>query len=89
MRPVAHRDDELHADEQDASIAENYENNCSDIVAERIGFRICQRSSYEIECKVEVGLTMLAFAQKHWTNANYQREKGEQKADELVDEFDV
>lgn len=61
LRPVSHRDDELHAYKQNARVAKDVENNGANVVAKWIGSRISQRSCYEVESKVEIGLRVLAI----------------------------
>ena len=47
--PVAHAENELKADEQDASISENNEDVLADVVAERIESWVSKRARDEVE----------------------------------------
>ena len=62
---IAHRDDELHADEENTGVVENVEDICTDIVAERIDCGIPKWSSHKVEGKIEVGLRKLAMLYKN------------------------
>lgn len=73
LRAVAHGEDELHADEQCASVAEDVEDNLADAVTEGIHLRVGKRTSDEVEGEVEVG----------------EREEREHELHELVDELNV
>ena len=46
----------MHAYEQDASVAEDYEDVFANVVAERVEMFVCERTSDEVEGEVEVGL---------------------------------
>jgi len=70
---VAQAQNELKADQKHADIAQDDKDVFANMVAERVHFRIRQRTGNEVEGKVEVG----------------QGEKGKEERDELIDEFDV
>lgn len=79
MRSVAHRNDELHTDEQNAKVLEDIEDVIADIVSEGVDCRISQRASNEIEGQVEVGLHcgQCKYKKIGERSESYQREKGE------------
>ena len=55
LRPVAHAQYELEADQQDAGVAEDDKDVFADVMAKGVDFGICQASSDEVEGQVEVG----------------------------------
>ena len=50
LRPIAHAENELEADKQDAGISENDKDILADVVAERIDPGVSQRAGDEVEC---------------------------------------
>lgn len=56
---VAHRQNELSAYKENTGKSENNENVSPNSVAERIKLRISQRTGYEVEGEVKVGLETL------------------------------
>ena len=73
LRTVAHGQDELHADEQRASVAEDVEDDLADAVAEGIHLWVSERTGDEVEGEVEIG----------------KREEREHELHELVEELNV
>lgn len=74
LGPVAHREDELHGDEEDAGVAQDVENVFAEVgFAGGIDLGVGQGAGDEVEGEVEVA----------------EGEPGEEERDELVDELDV
>jgi hypothetical protein len=73
LGPIAHAEDELQADEQNAGVSEDHEDVLAEVVAERIDSRVSERTGNEVKGQVEVG----------------KGEVGEAERNELVNEFDM
>ena len=56
LRPVAHGEDELHANEEDAGISQDNEDDIANAVAERVKLWIGERAGDKVESEVEVCL---------------------------------
>lgn len=88
---IAHRNDELHANEQNTGVVENIEDVGPDVVSERVDGRISKRASDEEEGQIEVGLVCCVSRDSipRHCRVTYQGEKCEKQANELIHEFNV
>lgn len=59
LGPVAHRQNELSAYKENTGKSENNENVSPNSVTERVKLRVGQRTCYEVEGEVKVGLDTL------------------------------
>lgn len=73
LRTVAHAQDELGTDQQDAAVSQDHEDDPPAAAPERVDLRIREGARDEVERQIEVG----------------EGEVGEDQLDELVDELDV
>lgn len=53
---VAHRKNELYADQQDTAVAEYNEDDFANVMSERVDSWIRQRAGDKVECEIEIGL---------------------------------